>query len=464
MQFSLAKEDITPDKPIVMHGFGDRTRKSEGVLDPLYMKTALLVANRPLLIVTIDALGSDHSFIVGIKEGLRERFGLKHEEVLINFSHTHHSFFLTGVDPALRRGGYSIAQNRWAEEESELDYTEDEALFHTLRDTLLRMVSDCYDRMQEGELWIGCAESDFAVSRRRPNAQGGVDWAPYFEGELDRDLFVLKLVDRAGAVQGILYSYGCHTTAMSSNNYLLSNDFAGYTSEILEMNHPGAVAMFLQGCAGELKPRMNTTEHGFTGSDSREIRQVGTVLAEEVGELMHSGQFRKVDCHFQADLRSPLLYTERFAEAHFRAIIDDPQNGTFEASAGMRSIQAIKEGTIKDRIPYYISIWQLDDKTRLISLEGEVSTEYSLLIKRLFGRGKDGMIVLGYTNGVFSYVPTRKMLREGGYEAECNYFFGLHGNFVPEIEDIIIGQLAQALSEDYRGQVSSNTLSQTYNR
>lgn len=448
MRFSLTQQAITPDKPIFMHGFGARSRKSEGTLDPLYMKAALLVANRPLLIVTIDTLGSDHSFIVGIKDALQASFGLKHEEVLVNFSHTHHSFFLTGVDTARRRGGYSIGQTRWAEDESELDYTEDEALFHSLRVTLLRMVGDCYDNLQEGELWIGRAASDFAVSRRRPNAQGGVDWAPYFEGEIDRDLFVLKLVDTAGAVRGILYSYGCHTTAMGSDNYLLSNDFAGYTSAVLESSYPGAMAIFLQGCAGELKPRMNTTEHAFTSSDGGSIQQVGAALAADVCELMSHGTFRKIDCHFQAELRAPLIYTERFAAGYFSAIADDPQQGEFEAKAGMRCLQALENGTIKDRIPYSISILRLDEDTCLIGMEGEVSTEYSLAIKRLFGNGKGSIIVLGYCNSVFSYVPTRKMLREGGYEAECNYFFSLHGDFVPEIEDIIIGQIAQALLGD----------------
>ncbi|MDF2670586.1 MAG: hypothetical protein K0R67_2892, partial [Paenibacillus sp.] len=34
---------------------------------------------------------------------------------------------------------------------------------------------------------------------------------------------------------------------------------------------------------------------------------------------------------------------------------------------------------------------------------------------------------------------------EGGYESTCNFFFGLRGPFVPEIEDIILGQIAKAV-------------------
>lgn len=154
MKFSIAKEVITPNNSVFLHGFGSRTHKSEGVLDPVYMKAALIQANCSLLMITIDAVGSDRSFIAGIKDDLQDRFGLAHDEVMINFSHTHHYVFLTGIDTGLRRGGYSMGQSKWAEDENELDFSEDEAYFCQLRDTLLRMTAYCYENLSEGELWM----------------------------------------------------------------------------------------------------------------------------------------------------------------------------------------------------------------------------------------------------------------------------------------------------------------------
>lgn len=443
MKFSLGKVDITPDKPIFMHGFGDRSHKSEGVLEPIYMKAALLQANQTLLIVTIDALGSDRSFIAGIKEALLERFGFAHDEVLINFSHTHHSVYLTGVDPELRKGGYSMGQSYWAENEQELDYAEDEAYFAFIRDELLRTVSSCFESLCDGELQIARGTSDFAVSRRRPTPEGGVSWQPYYVADIDKDLFVLKLNDTAGSLKGIIYSYGCHTTAMGSDNYLISNDFAGTTSAVLEEAYPGSIAMFLQGCAGELKPLHSAEEDRFIACDAVRTGKAGAYLAKDVITVMEQGEFTKVNCRFRTELRDPLLYTEQTQASFYERMVEDPKYNDFYRNAALRTIDAMANGTIKDRVPFYISVWQLDEETSLIAMEGEVSTEYSLLLKRIFGNGK--MIVIGYTNGVFSYVPTRKMIGEGGYEAECNFFFGLRGPFVPEIEDIIVGQVAQAL-------------------
>lgn len=442
MRFCCTVEDMTPDQPVFMHGFGARQHKNAGVCDPLYVKAAMLVENKTLLIVTIDALGSDRSFVDGIKDALRDRFGLTPDEVLINFSHTHHSVFLTGLDPSTRRGGYSIAQDGWPNDESELDYAEDEALFRKLREMIVRMVDYCRSHLVEGELAIGSALSDFAVSRRKPNGSGGVTWSPYYEGEMDKELIVLRLTDTSGAVKGILYQYGCHTTAMGPDNMRLSNDFAGQTSRLLEEAYPGAAALFLQGCAGELKPLRSADGDRFRSLSLAETEQAGAELAEEVTAVLESGTMRLLRCSFATTMADPLLYTEQTPAAFYKAIADNPAANSFYRNSALRTMQAIEDGTIKDRLPHCICVWHLGENTRFVAMEGEVSTEYSLLIKRLFPQGTT--LTLGYTNGVYCYVPTRKMIGEGGYEAECNYFFNLRGPFVPEIEDIILGQIVRA--------------------
>jgi hypothetical protein len=408
------------------------------------MKALLLQTDKALLMVTIDTLGSDRSFVVGIKNALKDKFGLEHADVMINFSHTHHSVFLTGYDTSLRRGGYSMGQEHWPSTEQEVVYTEDESYYDYIEEALLRMVGHCYDNLIEGELLIGRVDSDFGISRRRPDGRGGVEWKPYYGGKIDRDLFVLKLVDVEQQVKGILYNYGCHTTAMGSSNYLFSGDFAGRTSSWLEETYPGAIALFLQGCGGEIKPTKSADGDKFKACSFEEMEEAGIDLAKEVAELLENGSFSPVrSTGFQSILLDPYIYTEQTPIEHYEAIAKDAAAGEFYQKSALRTIQAIQDGTIKDRMPLYISIWQLDEETRVVSIEGEVSTHYALMIKRMFGTGKT--LVLGYTNGVFCYIPTTQMIHEGGYESTCNFFFGLRGPFVPEIEDIILGQIAKAV-------------------
>lgn len=438
MKFWCTSRTMTPDKPVFMHGFGARQSKSVGVHDPLYVKVALLSANKTLLIVTIDALGSDRAFVLGVKEALRERFGFAHEDVLLNFSHTHHSIFLTGPDEAWRRGGYSMAQDRWTDDDSELDFTEDERYSRFVRDTIVEMAEECQNRLEEGELRLAKDSSSFAVSRRRPEGTGVV-WRPYYEGEIDKELMVLTIVDCSGKLRAVLYNYGCHTTAMGPDNMLLSNDFAGETSRLLEARYPGAVALFLQGCGGELKPRRGAVGDKFISMSIAEMEQAGAELAEEVSAIIEKRPFSTIACEFQTRMADPLLRTELTDAAVYEKMANDPAYNAFYRSAAARTLRGIQDGTVKTAIPHYIVVWQLDKQTHLVAMEGEVSTEYALKIKERFGTGRT--LALGYTNGVFCYIPTRKMIAEGGYEASCNFFFKMRGPFLPEIEDVIMEEV-----------------------
>src|SRR5690242_10622611 len=110
MKFAMQKEIITPDRLVFLSGFGGRTTKHEGVLDDIYARVTLLQHNKSLLIIQLDLTGGDRSFTNGMKSALKQKFGLREDEIMINFSHSHYSVFVTGEDPDTRRGMYSIAQ------------------------------------------------------------------------------------------------------------------------------------------------------------------------------------------------------------------------------------------------------------------------------------------------------------------------------------------------------------------
>ncbi|PYI56934.1 neutral/alkaline non-lysosomal ceramidase N-terminal domain-containing protein [Paenibacillus flagellatus] len=428
MKFSMSKADITPQTPVFMTGFAARTHESEGIHDPIYAKAVLLQANKTLLIITLDLSGGDRSFIDGIKHTLEAAFGLQHDEVLINFSHTHHAVAARGPVDANTNSSFNRQQGS-------MDYG-------FLRDILVGIVKDCYANAEEGALLLGRGTSKFGVSRRRLTEKG-VLWKPAYDAEIDNDLFVLKLVDQSNTLKGILYSYGCHPTSMDSDNYLISNDFPGKTNGYLEETYPGATAFFLQGCAGEIKPLKCAVGDDFISCSFEQMEEAGVDLAKDVIGVLEHKPFHPIQCRFKTILAEATLYMEHTPIEYFEDIVNNPAIGEARRRGAKRKIDLIKEGLAKDRTSIYISIWHLDDETRLIAMEGEISTEYSLLLKKMFPGGKT--IILGYTNGVTFYVPTRKMIGEGGYEVDYHHIGGpFSGIFLPEVEDIIIGQIAKA--------------------
>ena len=48
----------------------------------------------------------------------------------------------------------------------------------------------------------------------------------------------------------------------------------------------------------------------------------------------------------------------------------------------------------------------------MVALGGEIVVDYSLQTKQLFPKQK--IMVAGYSNDVMCYVPTRRILKEGG--------------------------------------------------
>jgi len=73
-----------------------------------------------------------------------------------------------------------------------------------------------------------------------------------------------------------------------------------------------------------------------------------------------------------------------------------------------------RDGKLPDHYPYPIEVWQFGKDLTLIALGGEVVVDYSLRFKRQYGF--DNVWVAGYSNDVFAYIPSRRVLLEGGYE------------------------------------------------
>lgn len=444
MQFSIARTIITPDRPVFMAGFGSRTHKSEGVLDELYVKAVILKANKLVLILTFDLLGGDRSFVNGLKETLYGKFGLPPEDVLLNFSHTHASVFATGEDRSCRRGYYSIAQadRSFAENGQTFDDEEDIRYFHQVVSAVCVMVGEALGRLEDGTLTVSSGTSDAAVSRRLLR-DGKVLFQPNYEAAIDKQLTVLRLYDSKENLKGIMFQYGCHPTVMNGDNYLLSAEFVGYARTCLETDFAGAEAVFLQGCGAELKPEIGVADgRYFKNGSILEMREGGRRLADDVVRIMEQGKGDVVDCRFLTSLHEVRLQTRPIAVEQYERRLQHPDTNEFYKHILRRLLHRITTGTSLSELPLYIAVWHLDARTRLIAIEGEVSTAYALKLKaRLAGFRT---IPLGYSNGLFTYIPSGAMIGEGGYEVDHYQFYGLRGPFVPEIEEVIVERAVSA--------------------
>jgi hypothetical protein len=80
----------------------------------------------------------------------------------------------------------------------------------------------------------------------------------------------------------------------------------------------------------------------------------------------------------------------------------------------------------------------------LLGMNGEIVVEYGLRIRDW----SDGSVLpMGYANGMTGYIPTARIIVEGGYEAgEAAPYFFLTGPFSPEVESLVDDAITSILT------------------
>src|SRR4051812_7250436 len=240
----VAAVRITPDKPLVLLGYPDRAGPFTSVAGDIWAK-ALAIEDphgHRAAIVTADLVGFQaHNTTDPVCERLIKRTGLPRASFLFNASHTH-TGPVVSLDPqrAINVGHAAM---------SEIDARQTVAYTRSLQDKLTGVVIEALGKLKPARLSWGTGEIGFPVSRRMPTPNG-VIMAPNKDGVVDRTVPVLRVDGADGKLVAVLFGAACHNVAAGGVN-VIHGDFAGIAQAALEEKHPGAVALFLQGCGAD---------------------------------------------------------------------------------------------------------------------------------------------------------------------------------------------------------------------
>lgn len=445
MRFSIARRRITPDEPVMQCGFAARTHLSEGVHDDLFAAMLLLEDDKreSVAFVSLDVLYADRAFADEVRAALKTQCGLT--QVILNYTHTHGAVTLHGSSPhAGNTDGFP-----WNSQAA--------AVFsQRVGQALLEMAQEALAGLADGEVALCRGQSRFGVSRRYPLPDGTVAWRPYDNIDaIDPDLVLLTCFDSQGHLKGLIYHYACHPTTLGADNLQITAEYPGVVRRLLETEYPGLIVLFLQGCGADIKPRATAEDDHFKSCSFAEMEAAAAGLAGEIQTLLRESLVRpiKLDLAFhQADLR---LFAETWTEAQWQALLDDPAEPDYVKTAVGRFGTRLE--TRSRYLPYEMTVLRLDGQTYLVALENEVVSAIGKKIKRLF---RQDVLVLGYCNSCVGYIPSRKALREGGYEADSFKRLNLSGPLAPETEDILVGHAANSISDQFMGP-SENRYSET---
>lgn len=408
---------ITPEKLLWMAGYAARKKPAEGVAQDLFAK-ALAVEDKAgarLVLVTLDLIGVPRKLREAIEAEAGEKFKLPPASLLMNASHTH-------CGPELRVDRMTADGREPERVAMSADYADD------LRQKLIAIIGQALVDLKPAKLDYLHARAGFAMNRRRPTDKGYQN-APNSEGPVDHDVPVLRITGEDGKLRAVLFGYACHNTTLSF--YQFCGDYAGFSQEYLQEALPGATAHFITGCGGDQNPYPRGTielcrQHGRALCN-------GVLAALDTVPKPIGGPLRTTLDEATLDFAPPPSREELMSLAESGK---EPQ-----ASHSKRLLKELQEtGRIRETYPYKVHVVRFGTDLVLVALAGEVVVDYSLRLKRELAGPT--VWVAGYSNDVFGYVPSKRVLLEGGYEAGGAMLYGsLPGPFAPTVEERIISKV-----------------------
>ncbi|MDB6117252.1 MAG: hypothetical protein JWO08_1033 [Verrucomicrobiaceae bacterium] len=423
-----ARVNITPGYPVRLSGYGSRTTEFEGVKADIWAKALAIAWNDepPAIIITVDNCGVPASLRDLVLDGLSKQ-KVTTQRFAICSTHTHCAPMLNGM--LANMFGVDLPKDQ----QQRVDrYTKE------TRDNLIKVARDAIAAMQPSTLSMAHGEVGFAKNRRLPSP-GGLTNAENPAGPVDHDLPVLKITDSKGVVRAIFTSYACHCTTMGWN--FIHPDWAGMAQANLEKAFPQAVALTAIGCGADQNP--------YPRKEESLVIQHGQTLSDEVTKVVN-GSSRELKGPLKCGVRPISLAFDTLPPKEHWEELATKGKTIHEKHLGSLFLTMIaRKEPIPTELPYLVQAWRFSDDLAMVFLNGEVVVDYSLRLKREFD--KDRMWVNSYSNNVPAYIPSERVLQEGGYEGGgAMIYYARPNKFAPGLEDKIIGAVHELVPDTFK--------------
>jgi len=416
-QVGAASVDITPDYPVRLSGYGGRRLPNTGVSQHIFAKALAIGSDDegPAVLVTVDNVGVPGSMRDEVLRRLATKSKVSGERFAICSSHTHCAPMLIGVLPNLF--GMDIpAEHLPAIERYTLELTDN------IEKAALAALAD----RKPATLAWGVGKVGFAANRRAFPLK-----------PIDHDLPVLRATGADGKVRAIFTSYACHCTTIGIDE--IHGDWAGVAQEALQREFPGAIALTALGCGADQNPNPRRT--------MELVKQYGEDLGAEAKRLATS-ELKPVNGPMECQTKQIQLAYDKLPTREQWETLAASKTPAIAYHAKKNLARLDRGEKLPTELPYLVQRWSFGDDMAMVFLPGEITVDYSLRIKREFDRSR--LWVNGYSNDVPCYVPSRRVLDEGGYEgAGAMVYYDRPTKFAPDVEERIIGAVHAVMPKQF---------------
>ncbi|MBK9138852.1 MAG: neutral/alkaline non-lysosomal ceramidase N-terminal domain-containing protein [Verrucomicrobia bacterium] len=419
----VARVQITPPTPFWLSGYAARTNPAPRIRTDLWAK-ALALEDRTggrAVIVTTDLIGLPAEISDTVARSLARDHRLPRAALVVNSSHTHAG---PAIWPNLRVM-FDFA-------DSDQERVKQYAL--RLTDQLGQVAGDALKRLEPATLSFGRGQAGFAVNRRQPTPDG-VRLGVNPDGPVDHSVPVLRVSRADGSLLAVLFGYACHNTTLGGDFYEVDGDYAGAAQRNLEREFPGATALFLMLCGGDQNPNpRGKIEH---------VEQYGRELADAVAAALRK-ELVQIRPPIRAAHQTARLDFAPHTRETFEAELQDAN--LFRQRRARLMLEAYDRGQPVRQLDLPVQALRLGRGLTLLALGGEVVIDYGLRVQREFPA--ENVVVAAYCHDVACYIPSLRVLREGGYEAvDSMIYYGQPGPFAETVEESVFAAIREVMAK-----------------
>lgn len=419
IEAGVARKTITPEIPIWLSGYASRTKPADGILHDLWAKALVIKdeKDRKIVIVTIDIIGLTHDLHEEIFRRVSEKHDISRAELILNSSHTHSGPVLWPSLSVMYTLGDTDLQRV-------VRYT------RTLADSIVSVIDLAFIDLEPANLFYGQGSAGIAVNRRQKTANGVVIGVNP-EGPADHSVPVIEVLSASGEKKAVLFGYACHNTTLDI--YQVNGDYAGFAQIEIEKEIPGTTAMYIAGCGADQNP--------YPRRSVELAKAHGKTLADAVIKVISGGM---------SEIHGPIKTSYTSATLEFRPVStkllkqDLLGDNPYKIRRANFILSSLEKGYDITKLSYPVQAVSFGNDFTLLALAGEVVVDYSLKTKLNYPG--ENLFVAGYSSEVQCYIPSKRILAEGGYEPETSMiYYGMPGPFADDVEERVFQAISKVM-------------------
>ena len=211
-----------------------------------------------------------------------------------------------------------------------------------------------------------------------------------------------------------MFGYACHNTTMQF--YEWCGDYAGLRPDRGREEAPRRAGDVLDRLRGRRQPAARGARSSCASSTARNSPGPSRTRLREADPARPTSSprsYAEIELPFDTiPGKDKLGRPTRSSKTH--AVRDARERMLEEARSGARSRTATRITRSQ--------VWRFGDQLTWVALGGEVVVDYNLRLKKELA-GKRPLWITGYANDVMAYIPSARVLKEGGYEADSSQIY-----------------------------------------